>query len=168
MVLGDPQSYTVGGERIHIHVAVALGGDGAGYAGPARRGVGVGLCIFPAALVHILDIFKLLTDFCAHQSQLLSAERHTWQKQSALKKAHDNLPVFDCLKNHGNGYSVTSSVELLPSPLRADPAGELPMDKADTAAEERMLSREAERLEEAGEAGTSRGEEVDMVERLEA
>lgn len=42
------------------------------------------------------------------------------------------------------------------------------MDKDDTAAEERILSREMERLEEAGEPGTSSGEEVDMAERLES
>lgn len=63
---------------------------------------------------------------------------------------------------------MPSSVELLSPPPRADPAGELPMDKDDTAAEERILSREMERLEEAGEPGTSSGEEVDMAERLES
>ncbi|GME22088.1 protein-tyrosine phosphatase [Neofusicoccum parvum] len=84
------------------------------------------------------------------------------------QNVHDNLPVFVCLRNHGSGASTPPSPELLSSPPLADPARELPMDKDDTAAEERMLSRESERLDEFGEPGTSSGEELDMVDPLEA
>lgn len=37
------------------------------------------------------------------------------------------------------------------------------MDKDETAAEERMLSRESERFDAEGEAGTSSGEELDIL-----
>lgn len=62
---------------------------------------------------------------------------------------------------------MPSSPESLLSPPRAEPARELLRDKDDTAAEERILSRESERFDECGDPGTWSGEELDMFDFLE-
>lgn len=172
MAVRHLQLHAIGGKGVHIHVAVALGYKATRHAGPLRGGVGLQGAFSDALALLPPEGFEFLSDFC-ERALKLAPGAHVGalgqELQAHGQSVDDNLPVFDCLRNHGNGASMPSSPESGPSPPRAEPAGELPMDRDDTAAEERMLSRESERLDEFGDApGTSSGEELDIVDFLEA